>query len=63
MLDRNPGLRDISPSVTGGSVTAQGVFPTSPSLTYILTSLKATGCRIVVPELYVLRFAIPLLVR
>lgn len=24
MLDKNPGLRDISPSITGGSVSAQG---------------------------------------
>ncbi|KAJ6444453.1 APSES transcription factor Xbp1 [Purpureocillium lavendulum] len=24
MLDKNPGLRDISPSITGGAVSAQG---------------------------------------
>ncbi|PHH64799.1 hypothetical protein CDD81_3865 [Ophiocordyceps australis] len=26
MLDKNPGLREISPSITGGSVTAQGYW-------------------------------------
>ncbi|ODA76302.1 hypothetical protein RJ55_08147 [Drechmeria coniospora] len=26
MLDKNPGLRDISPSITGGSVSAQGYW-------------------------------------
>ncbi|KAK5998437.1 hypothetical protein PT974_00816 [Cladobotryum mycophilum] len=26
MLDKNPGLRDITPSVTGGAVTAQGYW-------------------------------------
>ncbi|KAL7915909.1 hypothetical protein GGI35DRAFT_10621 [Trichoderma velutinum] len=26
MLDRNPGLRDISPSITGGAVSAQGYW-------------------------------------
>ncbi|KAL7937900.1 hypothetical protein V8C35DRAFT_290238 [Trichoderma chlorosporum] len=26
MLDRNPGLRDISPSITGGAVAAQGYW-------------------------------------
>ena len=25
MLDKNPGLRDITPSITGGSVSAQGM--------------------------------------
>lgn len=25
MLDKNPGLRDITPSITGGAVSAQGM--------------------------------------
>ncbi|QYS93706.1 HTH APSES-type domain-containing protein [Trichoderma simmonsii] len=30
MLDRNPGLRDISPSITGGAVSAQGYWMPYP---------------------------------
>jgi len=30
MLNQNPGLRDITHSITGGAITAQGLYPPKP---------------------------------
>lgn len=62
LMSANPGLREISHSITGGAITAQGRDLFLISLAWLIVAIQDTGCRTKRPKPlqrpFVMRFAL-----
>jgi hypothetical protein len=55
MLNMNPGLKEITHSITGGALAAQGkinAIPSDPPSSESLTKIQVTGCPTPAPSQY-----------